>query len=399
MTRTERTYYLVQALYHSSWAVTAPTYSLFLLERGLDLLQINLVFATYLIAAFLFEVPTGAVADVFGRKLSFLLSCAVRAVAFLYYAFATTFPEFLLAEFIDAVGTTLASGALDAWAVDGMRAEGNTRPAERFFARAHIAARVPMMLSGLAAGYVAERGLYIPFVAGSALFVLTGTVGLLLMVDDRPAGGRRTPRLGVVTMIRDGLRDVGRDATLAWLCGLTLVLSFAAMPAWHYWPPRMQALSGEGVWLMGWIFALINLTAIAGNLLMTRLQMTRRETVLAAITVLRAGGIGAAAAASTFAPALTGFLLFELGFGVSEPVLQAWVNERAASERRATVLSMRSMAFTLGGSMGLVCLGLAARSAGIPAAWLGSAAVFAVAGVGFLALGARRHRVGMTAGR
>jgi predicted MFS family arabinose efflux permease len=322
----------------------------------------------------------------------------VRAVAFFAYSFATTFPEFLLAEFVDAVGTTLATGALDAWAVDGMRAEGNTRPAERFFARAHIVARVPMMLAGLAAGYVAAYGLHLPFVVGCGLFVLTGVVGFVLMYDDRPAGGRRTSHRGVVAMIRDGLGDLRRDPTLAWLCGLTLVVSFAAMPAWHYWPPRMQALSGQGVWLMGWIFALINVTAIAGNLLLSRLAVPRREPLLATITALRGGGIAVAAAAGTLAPALAGFMLFELGFGVSEPVLQAWVNERATAERRATVLSVRSMAFTLGGSLGLVCLGLVARATDIPTAWLGSAAVFAIGAAGFVALGARRQRVRATAG-
>lgn len=81
MTRTERTYYVVFGLYNFSWSFIGPMYALFLLARGLDVLQVNLVSATYLISVFLFEVPTGAVADLVGRKASFLLSCAVRAVA------------------------------------------------------------------------------------------------------------------------------------------------------------------------------------------------------------------------------------------------------------------------------------------------------------------------------
>ncbi len=88
MTRTERTYYVVFSLYTVSAWFLAPMYSLFLLSRGLDLFQINVVLATYLISVFLFEVPTGAIADLAGRKVSFLLSCAVRMVAFTLYAFA-----------------------------------------------------------------------------------------------------------------------------------------------------------------------------------------------------------------------------------------------------------------------------------------------------------------------
>ena len=133
MTRTERVYYLLTCVWRIAWSALGPTYGLFLLDRGLDLLQLNLVLAVYLITICLFEVPTGAIADVFGRKASFLLSCLVRALAFGLYFYSNTFSEFVVAEVIDAVGTTLATGAFDAWAVDGVRAEGDHRPVDRLF--------------------------------------------------------------------------------------------------------------------------------------------------------------------------------------------------------------------------------------------------------------------------
>src|SRR5262245_30118550 len=131
MTRTERTYYVVFAGYTLAAYSIAPVYPLFLLSRGLDLFQINVVFAVYLVTVFLFEVPTGAVADRMGRKQSFLLSCLLRGVAYGLYARAESFADCLAAEIIDAIGTTLASGALEAWAVDGARADGDRRPPDR----------------------------------------------------------------------------------------------------------------------------------------------------------------------------------------------------------------------------------------------------------------------------
>ncbi|MGH7804781.1 MAG: hypothetical protein ACREQJ_10570, partial [Candidatus Binatia bacterium] len=50
----------------------------------------------------------------------------------------------------------------------------------------------------------------------------------------------------------------------------------------------------------------------------------------------------------------------------------------ATPEQRATVLSLRSMFVTLGGSAGLVLLGLVARAHGIPIAWGCSAAILVV---------------------
>lgn len=150
MTRTERTYYLVFALYNFSWSFIGPMYALFLLDRGLDLFQMSAVPAVYWIVSFVFEVPTGAFADLAGRKTAFLLSCVIRMVAFALYAYAGGFRDFVVAEFIDALGSTLANGALDAWAVDGMQGEGDARPADRFFARAQMVARTAIIAGGVA---------------------------------------------------------------------------------------------------------------------------------------------------------------------------------------------------------------------------------------------------------
>src|SRR5438552_726240 len=88
MTRTERTFYLLFGSYSLAQFFLAPVYPLFLLSRGLDLLEINLILAIYLITVFVFEVPTGALADTAGRRFSFVLGCATRTAAFVLYSLA-----------------------------------------------------------------------------------------------------------------------------------------------------------------------------------------------------------------------------------------------------------------------------------------------------------------------
>src|SRR5262249_9467605 len=186
MTRTERTYYVVFGGYTLSQFFIAPVYPLFLLSRGLDLFQMNAVLATYLITVFAFEVPTGAIADRFSRKTAFLSSCVIRMVAYGLYARAQGFAACLVAEFIAAVGTTLASGALDAWVVDGIRAEGDLGPTDRLFARAQVIFRTVMIVGGVVCGYVAELGWAVPWLVCVGMFALTATTGGLLMHAGRP---------------------------------------------------------------------------------------------------------------------------------------------------------------------------------------------------------------------
>jgi MFS family permease len=398
MTRTERTYYLVFGLYSVSWSLLGPMYALFLLSRGLDLFEINVVLATYLITAFVFEVPTGAIADLAGRKLSFLLSCVVRMGAFWLYAYAHDFRDCVIAEFIDAVGSTLASGALDAWAIDGMRAEGVRRPADRFFARAQMISRTLMIVSGLVSGYVAEIDLKLPWLIAAGGFALTAVVAAGLMEDRHPSSIEPVRWLdmhrSVGRNVWAGLEVVARTPVLLVLCLLTLATAFAVMPVHMFWQPRLQALTGQGTWLMGWVWALLNVASVTGSALIPRmLGQFSRARVLAAAAVWRGAMLALAGAATGASPAITGLLLQEMGFGVSEPMLQAWMNDHIGAERRATVLSVRAMCFTLGGGTGLVCLGLIARGFGIPPAWLISASIVVLTAPGLLLLGRMAQQV------
>lgn len=399
MTRTERTYYLTTGLYRLSWSTLGPTYALFLLSRGLDILQVNLVLATYLITTCVFEVPTGALADVCGRKVSFILSCLIRALAFGLYYFADGFAQFLVAECIDAVGTTLTTGAVDAWAVDGMRDEGDERPADRLFARANMLGQVTAIAGGFGAAQLAERNLALPWLVGMAGFLLCALVGAVLMRERRPPAASR-PALRADTYrsigltVRDGLATVRAMPVMRGLCLLTLLTSFGTVPAFQMWQPRLQALAGQGPWLLGWVWVFLNLALIAGSALVpTLVARWGRARAMSVAFAWRALTLAVAALATSFVPALLGFLLQEIGIGFNEPVQQAWMNEHATSGKRATILSLGSMAFTLGGAAGLVCLGWLARETSIASAWLVTASLCAVAGPGYLALGrvAQRH--------
>jgi MFS family permease len=394
MTRSERTYYVVAGCYAFAGFFIAPIYPLFLVSRGLDLFQINAVLAVYLISVFLFEVPTGAVADLFGRKVSFLLSCAVRLGAYSLYTLSDGFADCVVAEFIDAVGTTLASGALEAWVVDEMRAEGDDRPTDTMFARTHVISRTMMVAGGIAAGYLASwGGMVVPWLVAAAGFGVTGVLGAFLMRETHQPPGLRGSRAFGRTMF-DGVRAVRAAPVLLVICLISLAVSFAAMPVYMLWQPRMEALAGADLRLMGWIWALLCMAALAGSALVPPLlRWFDRHTVLCVATLWRAVTLAVAAAATTIQPALAGLFLQEISSGLTDPVLTAWANEHVRAEQRATVLSVRSTFWTLGGAAGLVVIGLIARNFGVPMAWYVSAAVIALAAPGYLVLGRVARRI------
>ncbi len=85
-------------------------YPLFLRSRGLTQLEVNSVLATYFLMTFLTDVPTGAFADALSRRTAFVLGCGLRTCSFAMYFFAHHYPLFLVAESVDAIGTTSGNG-------------------------------------------------------------------------------------------------------------------------------------------------------------------------------------------------------------------------------------------------------------------------------------------------
>src|SRR3989338_1793396 len=100
-------YYLLTFLFEFAEGLTAATYVLFLLRQGLDLFQVTLVNLSFMIGIFIFEIPTGAYADYFGRKKSVILSSTFLIIALFIYFVSSNITMFIVAEVIAALALLL----------------------------------------------------------------------------------------------------------------------------------------------------------------------------------------------------------------------------------------------------------------------------------------------------
>ena len=97
------------------------TYVPFLVDKGMNLLEVNIINSFYMIVVIIAEIPTGSFADKKGRHRSLSLSCFLLSLSAFVYYLAESFLFFILAEVIAAIGHTFASGAVEAWLVDSLK--------------------------------------------------------------------------------------------------------------------------------------------------------------------------------------------------------------------------------------------------------------------------------------
>jgi MFS family permease len=85
-----------------------------------DYTRMFILQAWFLFWIFTLEIPTGVVADKFGRKVSVALGCLLFAADLLFFGLSRNYYLLFLAEFLGAVGMTFISGADQALFYDSL---------------------------------------------------------------------------------------------------------------------------------------------------------------------------------------------------------------------------------------------------------------------------------------
>jgi MFS family permease len=133
-------------------SLTAPIWVLYLRDaRGFSLAQITVLEVPLFLLIVFAEVPTGAVADRFGRRLSLALASAVLALSTFVYGVASRYPVILVANLTWGLAFSLRSGADVALLYDSLKQLGREGEFQRISGRFH-AVRAAAMLAGFLLG-------------------------------------------------------------------------------------------------------------------------------------------------------------------------------------------------------------------------------------------------------
>lgn len=363
-------------------------------DVGMSPLQLVLAGAVFEATILLCELPTGVVADTYGRRLSVILGAAIFGAGLLLMGLAPLLAAIMLANVIAGVGDTFMSGATDAWLADEVGEEAVGRAYVRG-AQFDLGAGVAGMAGSVA---LASIGLPLPLVAGGALY-LALAAALALWMPERgfipvsPGAHAGWRALGATT--RDAARLVRGSPVLLALLTASLFAGGGGEGFDRLWEVLLLtelALPGLGalkpvVWfgIINVAMALASLAAVSA--LRGRLDALSRDQAataraLALITTLLIASGAAYALAGSLAMAAAALLARAALGALAAPLAQTWLVQHTDARRRATVLSISSQANALGETLGGPAVGLVSARATLRAALLASALLLApVAGL------------------
>jgi predicted MFS family arabinose efflux permease len=319
--------------------------------RGLSITEFGLLQALYYTTAVVLEVPSGVIADRWGRKGTLVAGALLAALGSLLRVFAESFPVFAAAEICFASSLALTSGADSAIVYDSLAGEGR----EDEYARAEGAGQ---------ASWLAATGLGLPltdlllvrngdpvlaFVATGVLALVGG--GCALMMKEPPRGERQSALEITAGAVRDVVRIPGILRLLMYSAGVFLLLRAAII---LFFNPSLEQ-AGIPVNLYGTVLAAVNIVGAAAA--------WQSHRVLEAIGERRFLFLMPTAMILMYAllipagtPWVVGiFCIQGAVLGAYPVVIRTILNRRVASPaRRATTLSFESMACRLVYALGVM---------------------------------------------
>jgi len=327
------------------FSLTAPIWVLYLRdERGFSMAQITFMEVPLFLLIVFAEVPTGAVADRYGRRISLLLASSILAVSMYVYGVARDYALILVSNLTWALAFTFRSGADTALLYDSLKALGREAEFQRTFGRL-TAVRSAAALGGLLLGapLAAATSYAVAIESTAAVAAVALVVAGLMREAPREAAAEVAPRGGYLRTLAGGAREVLEKSALRALFAFSGVISAAAAGPLQLLQQPWLTAHDVGTSKLGLLQAAAHgaalLSALAAAGLLARLGLRAALAILPAGLFIACGVLGTLDQLSAGAA----FLGIAAVAGLQEPLLSGEINRQIESSRRATVLSIKQM--------------------------------------------------------
>ncbi len=367
---------------------------------GLTPLQLVLVGTTLEATAFLFEIPTGIVADLYSRRLSVLIGFFLIGVGFVIEGALPFFWAVLLNQVIWGIGITFTSGALEAWIVDEV---GEARMGH-ILMRGSQVGQIGGVVGIVVSVALGSITLALPVVAGGLILIALTALLIVVMPENGfhplPPAERGSSWASMARTVRSTVKLVRLRPMLVTFLAVGLVLGLYSEGYDRLW--RAHLLDDIGLPGLGTLqpvvwFGIISgvsmlLVALLTEVIRRRVDTKNQPAVSRTLVVLY--GIVVVAMlifglAGQFPLALAALFVINALRGTTEPLLSTWTNQHIDSSIRATVLSSLGQIDAIGQIGGGPVVGLIGDRLGLRAA-LSTSALLLAPVVWLIALASRR---------
>lgn len=319
-----------------------------LAARGYSLVEIGLAETVFHITSLLCEIPSGVLADVFGRKKMLIVSCVMQMIGNIVMIFSDSLFTVCLALCFFALRYNFASGTGDALAYDSMKLAGMEEKFEKYESNLMVIYRLCGGVSTLCAGFALFIGYKLAYGTG----LITGVMQLLILsslrevyAGDRPGGEERRIIGRMLDCFRESIRAMKAARRIIGLMLCNSLVGALDILLLFFLQAKLPE-RGIPAWALGPALLFMEMGGVVGARLILKFPKVSYKHVFAATLSLVLAGFLAEHSPWYWVMALGGFLS-----AVGDDALQVRTNAilqtMFPSEQRATLTSVESFTFSM----------------------------------------------------
>ena len=368
-----KTYLLFSAITAMCFSLVATIMIVYHIEIvHLNPLQLILVGTTLELACFIFEIPTGIVADVYSRKLSIVIGVVLTGVGFILEGSISSFVFVLVAQIVWGLGSTFISGSLEAWIAE----EEKNKDLDEIYIKGAQAGQIGAFIGIVLSTVIANFSVRLPIIVSGVLFIILALFLWLYMPENNfkpSAPGDLNTFKKMVYTFKSGLKFVKSKSIIMILLAVTLFYGLSSegydrLSNAHFLQdttlPKLGNLSSVtwfGIFgILGMILSFIVMHFMAKNL--KNEDNRKNGKLLLCINILYISSMLIFALTRNFSLMLIAYLATNTFRIINEPIFSAWLNGHIDDNSRATVLSINGQMNSLGQILGGPIIGIIATN-------------------------------------
>ena len=318
--------------------LSMPIIVLFFQEHGLSLTEIMTLQAIYSFTVALFEIPSGYLADFFGRRTCIILSSIFSFLGYLFFCFYSGFYFFLIAQVLLGIAGSLISGSDSALIYDTLIQIDKKNTYTKIEGKNYAIGNFSEAIAGIFGGFLAVTSLYLPVYIQTVVLFLSIPIAFTLVEPKFKKGNRIDRSFKFISdVVKYALVD---SAKLKWLIIFSSAMGLATLSiAWFAQP--FFTIINLPLAYFGVIWALLNFSTGITSYNSHLFFLSKNYKFLMYISILMCFSYFALGLNMSYFGLIFIFSIYLLR-GVMTPFLRNEINVNTTSDKRATVLSIRS---------------------------------------------------------
>lgn len=324
--------------------LTRGIWMIYLASKGMSLTQLGLLETIFHITSFTMEVPTGAVADIFGRRTSRIVGRIMSLISVIILLLANSFLWFAISFIFTALSYNLESGAGDALIYDSLKEIGEEETYMKVSGRKELFFQVAGVVSFFLGGYLATKSY-------DMAFLLTIVIAIITIAQSFTFKEPNVGRVKIVhgdenifiNQLKTSLKIILSKPKIGFLIIFTQILMAFCTCIFYY---LQNYLKGDGYSeaIIGVIYAVCSLASALVSTQVHAIEKKIKERGILLLTPLLTVGCIWGIALSKYHYVF--FVLLMITEGIIYVSISDYINKMIPSENRATILSFASMVFS-----------------------------------------------------